>query len=102
MENTGNRSVSKWQSSEFRKSPKAAKGLLQIALLGDDMFNLVHKLFALITLLTAAVAGYASYAAFLVFLYAGPLDWIRLDLSEVEKGMLNASLCLFFFSNIAG
>ena len=60
------------------------------------MSKLVHKLIGLITLLSAAVVGYASYAAFMVFLYAGSLDWIRLDLSEVEKGVLNASLCLFF------
>ncbi|MCB2191804.1 MAG: isoprenylcysteine carboxylmethyltransferase family protein [Deltaproteobacteria bacterium] len=66
------------------------------------MPKLVHKLFALITLLTAAVAGYASYAAFLVFLYSGSLDWIRLELSEVEKGMLNAILCLFFFLQHSG
>ena len=66
------------------------------------MSNLVHKLIAIITLLTAAVVGYASYAAFLVFLYAGPLDWIRLDLSEVEKGILNAILCLLFFLQHSG
>jgi hypothetical protein len=46
------------------------------------------KLIGLITLITAALVGYASYAAFMVFLYAGSLDWIRLDLSEVEKGMM--------------
>ena len=63
MKNTGNLSVSKWQLSKFRKSSKAASGLLQMALSGNDMLNIVHKLFALITLLTAAVAGYASYAA---------------------------------------
>ncbi len=62
------------------------------------MSNLVHKLIAIITLLTAAVVGYASYAAFLVFLYTGSLDWIRLDLSEVEKGILNAILCLEFLT----
>lgn len=66
------------------------------------MFNLVHKLFALITLLTAAVVGYVSYAAFLVFLYAGSLGWIRLNINEVEKGMLNAILCLFFFLQHSG
>jgi methanethiol S-methyltransferase len=66
------------------------------------MSKLVHKLFPLITVLTAAVAGYASYAAFLVFLYAGSLNWIRLDLSEVEKGMLNAILCFFFFIQHSG
>ena len=69
---------------------------------GNDMFNLVHKLFALITLLTAAVVGYVSYAAFLVFLYAGSLDWIRLNFNEVEKGLLNAILCLFFFLQHSG
>lgn len=73
-----------------------------MALSGNDMSNLVHKLIALITLLTAAVIGYASYAAFLVFLYAGSLDWIRLDLSEVEKGILNAILCLLFFLQHSG
>jgi len=73
-----------------------------MALLGNDMSNLVHKLIALITLLTAAVVGYASYAAFLVFLYAGSLDWIRLDLSEFEKGILNAILCLLFFLQHSG
>jgi protein-S-isoprenylcysteine O-methyltransferase Ste14 len=65
---------------------------------GDDM----SKLIALTTLLTAAVVGYASYAAFVVFLYAGSLDWIRLDLSEVEKGILNAILCLLFFLQHSG
>ena len=66
------------------------------------MSTLVHKLIALFTLLTAAVVGYASYAAFLIFLYAGSLDWIRLDLSEVEKGILNAILCLLFFFQHSG
>lgn len=102
MENTGNPSVSKWQLSRYRKGPKAANGLFQMAISGNDMSKLVHKLFALITVLTAAVAGYASYAAFLAFLYAGSLDWVRLDLSEVEKGLLNASLCLFFFLQHSG
>ncbi len=60
------------------------------------------KLIALTVLLTAAVVGYASYAAFMVFLYAGSLDWIRLDLSEVEKGILNAILCLLFFFQHSG
>ncbi len=73
-----------------------------MALSSNAISNLVHKLIALITLLTAAVVGYASYAAFLVFLYAGSLDWIRLDLSEVEKGILNAILCLLFFLQHSG
>jgi protein-S-isoprenylcysteine O-methyltransferase Ste14 len=66
------------------------------------MSNLVQKLIALIILLTAAVVGYASYAAFMVFLYAGSLDWIQLELSEVEKGILNAILCLLFFLQHSG
>ena len=66
------------------------------------MSTLVHKLIGLITLITAAVVGYASYAAFMVFLYAGSLDWIRLDLSEVEKGILNTILCLLFFPQHSG
>ncbi len=66
------------------------------------MSNLVHKLIALIILLTAAVVGYVSYVAFLVFLYAGSLNWIRLDFNEVEKGILNAILCLFFFLQHSG
>lgn len=66
------------------------------------MPNLVQKLIALFTLLTAAVVGYASYAAFMVFLYAGSLNWIRLDLSGVEKSILNAILCLLFFLQHSG
>jgi hypothetical protein len=73
-----------------------------MALSGNDMSNLVHKMIARTTLLTAAVVGYASYAAFMVFLYAGSLDWIRLDLSEVEKSILNAILCLLFFLQHSG
>ena len=69
---------------------------------GNDMSNSVQKLIALITLLTAAAVGYASYTAFIVFLYAGSLDWIQLDLSEVEKGILNAILCLLFFIQHSG
>lgn len=69
---------------------------------GNDMSTLVHKLIRLIILLTAAIVGYASYAAFMVFLYAGSLDRIRLDLSEVEKGLLNAILCLLFFLQHSG
>jgi len=66
------------------------------------MSNLVEKLTGLTVLLTAAVVGYASYAAFMVFLYAGAPGWIRLDLSEVEKSMLNAILCLLFFFQHSG
>ncbi len=66
------------------------------------MSILIHKFIGLITLLTAAVVGYASYAVFMFFLYAGSLDWIRLDLSEVEKGTLNAILCLLFFLQHSG
>lgn len=66
------------------------------------MSNTVHKLFPLLTLLAAAVVGYASYAAFMVFLYSGSLDWIRLDLGEAGKGMLNASLCVLFFLQHSG
>jgi methanethiol S-methyltransferase len=66
------------------------------------MSKRVHKLIALISLLMAAVVGYASYAAFVVFLYAGSLDWIQLDLSEAEKSILNAFLCLLFFLQHSG
>lgn len=66
------------------------------------MSKIVNKLIALIIFFAAVVAGYASYAAFMVFLYAGSLDWIRLDLSEVGKGMLNATLCLLFFLQHSG
>jgi len=66
------------------------------------MSNLVEKLIGLTVLLTAAVVGYASYAAFMVFLYAGAPGWIRLDWSEVEKGMLNAILCFLFFLQHSG
>jgi len=58
---------------EIQKCPKAANELFLMALSGNDMSTLIHKLIALITLITAAVVGYASYAAFMVFLYAGSL-----------------------------
>ena len=69
MKNTGNLFLLKGHLSKFRKNPEAANGRLQMALSGNDILNLVHKLFALITLLTAAVVGYVPYATFLVFLY---------------------------------
>ena len=69
---------------------------------GNDMSTLIHKLIGIMTLITAAVVGYAAYAALMVFLYAGSLDWIRLDLMEVEKGVLNAILCLLFFLQHSG
>ena len=66
------------------------------------MSKIINKLITFITFITAVVVGYASYAAFMVFLYAGSLHWIRLDLSEVGKGMLNATLCLLFFIQHSG
>ena len=57
---------------------------------------------ALATLLSAAVIGYASYVAFLVFLYAGSLDWLKLDVTASEKMYLNAMLCCAFFVQHSG
>jgi len=63
---------------------------------------LIHKIFALLILIVASVIGYVSYISFLFFLYAGPLDWIRLNLSELGNIMLNGVLCVAFFLQHSG
>jgi len=66
------------------------------------MFTLIRKIFAFIILIISSVIGYVSYISFLFFLYAGSLDWIRLNLSELGNIMFNGVLCLVFFLQHSG
>jgi protein-S-isoprenylcysteine O-methyltransferase Ste14 len=61
-----------------------------------------HKSIALLVLPLAAITGIGSLACFAVFLYTGPLNWVRLDLTEVQGLALNLLLSLLFFFQHSG
>lgn len=62
----------------------------------------IHKIFAFVILALAGIVGSISYIFFLLFVYAGALDWIKLDLSESENLMFNGALSLLFFIQHSG
>ena len=61
------------------------------------MFLTVRKSIALVIILVTAIIGAASYMAFMIFLYVGSLDWVNLDINEVESLVVNTLLSLAFF-----
>ena len=57
----------------------------------------MKKMISIVILLLAGIIGSASFIAFLTFLYAGPLNWVQLDISETKRLVLNMLLSLLFF-----
>ena len=66
------------------------------------MFKLMQKISAVIVLLFAGGVGYVSFLLFLYFLYAGSLDWVRLNLGESGKLLVNGVLSFVFFIQHSG
>jgi len=66
------------------------------------MSQLARQSIALVMLLAAAVIGSASLITFTVFLYSGSLDWVDLDIGEVELLLIDALLSLAFFLQHSG
>jgi len=49
-----------------------------------------------------AIIGMGSLAAFFVFLYAGPFNWVKLNLTELQAMALNTLLSFLFFFQHSG
>ncbi len=61
-----------------------------------------RKSIALVVLPLAAIVGIGALSAFIIFLYAGPFNWVKLDINEVQGLMLNTLLSLAFFLQHSG
>ena len=61
-----------------------------------------HKSIAFLVLPLAAILGIGSLACFIVFLYTGPLNWVKLDLTEAQGMVLNILLSFCFFFQHSG
>lgn len=57
---------------------------------------------SLVVLLLATIIGAGSLMAFMVFLYAGSLNWVRLEISDVQGLVVNTLLSLAFFFQHSG
>lgn len=66
------------------------------------MSTFIHNILAFVILVVAGIVGCISVIFFLLFLYAGALDWIKLDLSESGNLMFNGALSLSFFLQHSG
>lgn len=61
-----------------------------------------RKFMAVAVVLITAIIGIGSLAAFMVFLYAGPLNLLSLELTEIQGLLLNTLLSLAFFLQHSG
>jgi protein-S-isoprenylcysteine O-methyltransferase Ste14 len=61
-----------------------------------------NKIVAFFVLPLTAIIGLGPLAAFFVFLYAGPFNWVKLNLSEVQGLGFNTLLSLLFFAQHSG
>ena len=66
------------------------------------MLTLIRKPVALATLITATIIGIASMTLFMVFLYAGPFNWVILDINEAGRLVFNTALSSVFFLQHSG
>lgn len=66
------------------------------------MSRCIHKFLAFVILIAAGIVGCVSNIIFMLFLYAGALDWIKLDLGGSGKLVLNGALSLSFFLQHSG
>ena len=61
-----------------------------------------HKSITFLILSLAVIFGIGSLACFMVFLYAGPFNWVNLNLTEVQSLIFNSLLSFCFFLQHSG